>query len=385
MDYYVLTDRLRFGQIIRADGRKHYRFVFGSYQWERTTVFQPYLTQNTDLFGRCRQVSEEQAKDLLTKYGRRLNQQRKAAQDFAQKALDGKAGNDGKPYMGHVNSVADGLQDWDEQITAILYYVCQECPQHLNGLEAAGFAPYICEAVSLLTEQDYATYEAYLRKIRQNRIARNVKLMDLSAHMNQIDPDRATQEQLRNFRIYKEARQFLYGDIETVTGQPEEQPNASGKLWKSTMEIYQSIRPQAMESRKVPHGLSNPVLCMRAGQLCLGFFAYFYSREDLQKGLLKRPEFWITADLDNGRLLERINCSQEDFSNASREERYSTDNPQGQKNAPFFSEAYALLDEVRQVYIKTGQLPQDLYADYLERILQAVPPAYHRFYRELSL
>ena len=385
MEYYVLTDSLRSGQIIRADGRKHYRFVFGSYQWERTTLFQIYLTENTPLFGQFRQVSEEQAMEQLTQYGRKLSQQMKAAQALAEKTLEGKAGKDGKPYMDYVDSVADSLPDWDEKIAALLSYACLEDPRHLSGLGKAGFAPYICKAVSLLALQSGTTYEGYLKNIRQNRIARNVKLMDLSARMNQIDPDRATPDEKRNLQSCKEARQFLYGDIASFAGQVDEQADAPRKLWKSGMQIYQSIHPQALEGRKVPYGLSNPVLCKRGEALCMAFFVYTYSREDLQKGLLKRPDLWLTVDLENGQLLERIPCAREDFSNASWEERYSTENPQGQKDGSFFAETYAMLDAVRQGYIKTGQLSQDGYKAYLDRILEAVPPAYHRFYRELSL
>ena len=383
MEYYVLTDRLHSGQIIQADGRKHYRFVFGSYQWERTTLFQAYLTEGTPLFGQYRQISQEQAMEQLTQYGRGLGQQLRKAQAFAEKALAGKAGKDGSPYVEYVSAVADSLPDWDEKIAATLSYVCQEDPQQLPRLEAAGFAPHICNAVSLLAGHTGTTYEGYLKTIRQNRIARNVKLMDLSARMNQIDPDRATPEALQNLQACKQARQFLYGDIPTFTGQVDEQANAPGKLWRSCMEIYQSIRPLALEGRKVPYGLSNPVLCKRGDRLCLAFFVYTYSREDLQKGQLKRPDLWLTADVENGQLLERIPCTQEDFSKASRDERYSTHNPYGQKDGAFFCETYALLDAARQAYLKTGQ--PDGYTDYLDRILQAVPPAYHRFYRELSL
>ena len=385
MDYYILMDRFRFGQIIRVDGRKHYRFVFGCYQWERTTLFQPYITKGTELFGKCRQLSQEQAMNLLTQYGRRLSQQLKDARTLAEKTLEGKVGKDGQAFMDYVSSVADSLADWDERIAVLLFYVCQEQPQKLSEIEAAGFAPGICLAVKLLAAQTGITYEAYLKNIRQNRIARNVKLMVLSACMNRIDPDRATQEELRNLQSCKEARQFLYGDIAAFEGKVDEQADAPRKLWKSTMDIYQSIRPVALEGRKVPYGLSNPVLCRRGDELCLAFFVYTYSREDLQRGQLKRPDLWLIADVENGRLLERISCTQQDFSEASREERYSTDNPRGQKDSAFFTETYELLDEVRQTYIKTGKLSQDGYNKYLDQILLAVPPAYHRFYRELSL
>ena len=61
MQYYELLDPLRQGDVILTDGRKHFRFSFGPYQWERTTIFLPYLTEGTALFGKCREIDEKQA------------------------------------------------------------------------------------------------------------------------------------------------------------------------------------------------------------------------------------------------------------------------------------------------------------------------------------
>ena len=44
MQYYELLDPLRHGDVILTDGRKHFRFSFGPYRWERTTIFLPYIT-----------------------------------------------------------------------------------------------------------------------------------------------------------------------------------------------------------------------------------------------------------------------------------------------------------------------------------------------------
>ena len=151
------------------------------------------------------------------------------------------------------------------------------------------------------------------------------------------------------------------------------------------MEVYQKIRPLALGGAKVPHGMSNPVLRNRNGRLCIAFFVYTYTRGELQNGAVRRPSSWITADLVTGELLERIPCSAEDFSDASNTEYFSTQNPNADKaTREYYLKTYALLDSVRKTVAETGSFPNDVYAEYMRSMFVAVPPAYHRFYRELS-
>lgn len=386
MNYYQLTDPLRSGQIIREDGRKHFRFVFGSYQWERTTLFQAYLTEGTPFFGKYCAVSEEKAMELLKQYGRNLAGLLQKADAIAEKAHAGQVCKAGKPYIEHPRTVAENLVDWEEKIVALLHDVCEDAPWTVKQLQAEGFPSHLCLAIDLLTKKEGQSYQDYLRLVRQNRIARNVKLMDLSHNMDIDRIPQPTEKDLKRVEKYKKARQYLYGDIPEFTEElREDEGEKPEKAWLTAEQIYKNIYPLALGGRKVPHGVSNPVLRIRNGQLCMAFFVYTYTREHLKQGMVRRPCDWMVADLVNGRLLEEISCSKEDFSDASKETWYSTDNPGGAKSGEFFGEAYAILDAVRQEYSKTGKLDESAYRRYLDKILQAVPPAYHRFYRELSL
>lgn len=163
----------------------------------------------------------------------------------------------------------------------------------------------------------------------------------------------------------------------------EEQRGVSGLV--PAMEVYQKIRPLALGGRKTPFGLSNPVLRRRGENLCLAFFVYTYTYADLQNKAVRRPSLWLTADLTTGQLLERIPCSNEDFSDAPFTEYFSTENPGALTLAKtHHQEAYAILDGVRAAAAQGGTVPETEYAAYLHRMLRAVPPAYHRFYWELS-
>lgn len=385
MNYYVLTDALHAGEVIRVDGRRHYRFVFGSYQWERTTAFQAYLTQGTDCFGKYREITETQAQELLVQRGKLLSAWLQKADAIAEQAHRGQVDKSGRPYIEHPRAVAEALNDWEEKIVALLHDICEDTPWTVESLRAAGFSERICVAVDLLTRPDGMSYEAYLGRIRNNRLARNVKLADLGHNMDLQRIPNPTAKDRERAEVYRKARQYLFGDIPVApqkAGEGAEERPVKAIL--SSKAIYQQLYPLALGGRKVPHGISNPVLRIWQEKLCLAFFVYTFSREDLHNGSVTRPISWMVADLENGQMLEEIPCSKEDFSSAGMKERFSTNNPNGTQPADFFQQTYAILDGVRQEYAETGNVNQSEYERYMEQMLRAVPPAYHRFYRELS-
>ena len=217
MDYYQLTAGNRAGQIIRQDGRKHYRFVFGSYQWERTTLFQAYLTKGTPLAGKYRPISEQEAQALLTENGRKLAQLLQKAEALATQAHAGQVDKAGVPYIEHPRTVADSLLDWEEKIVAWLHDVCEDTPWTVEMLHEQGFPPHICHAIDLMTRKSDVPYGQYLTALRQDRLARNVKLMDLSHNMDIDRIPQPTDRDYKRLEKYKKARQFLYGDIPEFT------------------------------------------------------------------------------------------------------------------------------------------------------------------------
>lgn len=385
MQYFELTDPFRKGDVIMTDGRRHFRFSFGPCQWERTTIFLAYLTDGTGCAGQYREITEEEAQTLLLKKGRLLSNLLAKAERMAAQANQGRLDRDGQPRMERVMAVADSLSDLEEKIAALLHDLCTDTPWTEADLKSNGFTPQICRAVGLLTRPAGMRYGDYLTRLRQNRIARNVKLTELSRDMDLSGIPNPDERALARAETCRRARQYLYGDIPEFREELDEsgfQCGSAGPV--PVMNIYQALNSQALGGRKIPHGLSNPVLRSRDGKLYLAFFVYTFTRQELQSGAISRPVSWMLADLETGRLIEEIPCSREDFSRASREEKYATQNPNGKAAADFYEQTYGMLDRLRQAYLKNGVLDQNSYESYLNRMLQAVPPSYHRFYRELS-
>ena len=373
MEYYALTDSLRDGDVIMADGRRFYRFVFGTFQWERTTILLPYLTQGTPFYEKFRIVGEDEAQELLLKKGKKLQTLLGRAEAMAKSALESRVTPEGKPELEWVLEVSVALTDMEERIVFLLYRAAECTCWDAERMLQEGFLPPIRRAVEILISKAGISTEAYLTQVRKNRISRNVLLMELSSRMNQAGE---AEEQIRR------ARQFLYGDIPSFSGEMTMKDGPVSQNLVPAMKIYQQANRLAFEGRKIVHGISNPVLRMQDGNLYLAFFAYVYTRQNLQEKKIPRPSLWLLTDLTTGNLVRRISCSEEDFSPRSHEELCSTENPNAV--SVDYQKVYGMLDSVRQQFLEGGTLNREMYNGYLEQILQAVPPSYHCFYKDLT-
>lgn len=385
IQYYMLTDPLRQGQIIRQEGRKHFRFSFGPFRWERTTVFQVYLTEGTPLTGQYRPIGEAETQKLLMERGKEIASVLKKAEALAREAHANQVSREGNAYLEHIQRVVDSLEDWEEKSVAWLHEICNYGGWSMEQLQEAGISGSVCRSVGLLTLTGRVSYRDYLTGLRNDRMARRVKIADLAQYIEAADDKRLTAREAQWISKCREARQYLFGDVRDYV---DDMDIASMERPETQMlpaeKIYQKIYPIALGGRKIPHGVSNPVLRRWNDETVLAFFVYTYTRTQLQQGEIGRPVSWILADLSTGALIREVPCTQEDFSSAGKDERFSTRRTDPPVDGNPLADAYAMLDEVRRKYRQDGLVDQQLYEKYLSRMLQAVPPSYHRFYRELS-
>ena len=103
----------------------------------------------------------------------------------------------GMPYVFHPFHLAEQMPDEDTVVTALLHDVVEDTAFTPDDLLHMGFPSRIVEAIALLTHEDGVPYMDYVAKIRDNPIARQVKLADLRhnsdlTRLEQVD-DRARQ------------------------------------------------------------------------------------------------------------------------------------------------------------------------------------------------
>ncbi len=141
-----------------------------------------------------------------------------------------------------------------------------------------------------------------------------------------------------------------------------------------------------LEGRKIAHSTSQLLIHREDGKYYLAAFVFFYNREDVESGMVKRPSIWALADIESGEIIKRYDCSRKDFSNASHEQRYDV-RPDGKYDLSdkYYYESYAILDEIREELISNNSLDMEKYKLYLSRTIANIPKSYQRFYTDLSI
>lgn len=137
---------------------------------------------------------------------------------------------------------------------------------------------------------------------------------------------------------------------------------------------------------KIPHSISYPVVFMENGRYYLAVFIFFYSREDIEAGVVERPTMWAIADIETGEIIEERQTKDKEFSDAPYDMKYSVRaDEQYDTFKKYYDEAFAILDSCRNDIVATGILDADRYKEYLNRIVENVPAECRRFYYDLSV
>jgi len=121
-----------------------------------------------------------------------------SARQIASRAHSGQQRRDGwTPYINHPVAVAAKLAGESSVViaTALLHDVLEDTAETAESLRAAGIPESVVHAVEVLTKTDGVAYDDYLRGVRQNWIARKVKVADMLHNLS----DTPTEKQIRKY------------------------------------------------------------------------------------------------------------------------------------------------------------------------------------------
>ena len=105
------------------------------------------------------------------------------AMKIAYAAHHGQVDKGGIPYIFHPMHLAEEMSDDVSCCIAILHDVVEDTAVTMEDLERE-FPPTVIEPLKLLTHQDGVNYYDYIRAIKEDPYAREVKLADLRHNMN---------------------------------------------------------------------------------------------------------------------------------------------------------------------------------------------------------
>lgn len=93
--------------------------------------------------------------------------------------FQGMTDKDGEPYVMHCLRVMMGVDDPLAQQVALMHDLVEDTDVTIEDLKTRGFAAEVLAAVDLVTHKSEDSYAEYVVRIKENPIARSVKLSDL--------------------------------------------------------------------------------------------------------------------------------------------------------------------------------------------------------------
>jgi (p)ppGpp synthase/HD superfamily hydrolase len=116
---------------------------------------------------------------------------------------------DGQPYILHPLRVMLKMDTEVEQIAAVLHDVLEDSDLSSFSLRERGASQEILTVLDHLTHRKNESYEEFILRVRQNPIAKKIKLADLWDGMDLRRLPEATEEDFARYRKYEKAYKLL--------------------------------------------------------------------------------------------------------------------------------------------------------------------------------
>ncbi len=131
------------------------------------------------------------------------------AHDIAKKAHEGQIDKAGADYIKHPETVASFVDTPEEKAAAFLHDTIEDTNITVAHLREAGIPSRVIEAVKLLTHNKKQDYFEYLATVKENPIAKVVKLADLKHNSDLSRLKRITDTDRKRLAKYKKAIEYL--------------------------------------------------------------------------------------------------------------------------------------------------------------------------------
>lgn len=115
----------------------------------------------------------------------------------------------GMPYVFHPFHLAEQMNDETTTIVALLHDVVEDTDYTIENLIDMGFSKQVTDALALLTHDMSVPYMDYVAQIKNNPIAKVVKLADLRHNSDSSRLDKITEKTIAREENYKKAIAFL--------------------------------------------------------------------------------------------------------------------------------------------------------------------------------
>ncbi len=133
----------------------------------------------------------------------------KKALAFSFKAHKNQKDKSGMPYVFHPFHLAEQMNDEATTIVALMHDVVEDTRYTFKDIKKLGFDDEIIDALKLLTHEKGVDYMEYVKKIKDNPIAKKVKLADLKHNSDITRLDVIDEKALKRKEKYLKAIEIL--------------------------------------------------------------------------------------------------------------------------------------------------------------------------------
>lgn len=137
-----------------------------------------------------------------------LSQDVSTAQKIAERQHQGQVDKSGSPYIDHPARVAERMKTLEERVVGWLHDTVEDTGLSLLEIEHQ-FGPETAAAVDAISRRDNETWDDYLLRVKNNPIARNVKISDLIDNSNLSRLKEVTPKDVKRQEKYNLALQYL--------------------------------------------------------------------------------------------------------------------------------------------------------------------------------
>ena len=133
----------------------------------------------------------------------------KQAMRLCYAAHAGQQDKSGIPYVFHPIHLAEQMDDEYSVVVALLHDVVEDTAYTLKDLRQMGYPEQVIEAIRLMTHPESMPYMDYVAAIKENPIARKVKLADLRHNSDLTRLDHVDAKAITRAEKYKQAIALL--------------------------------------------------------------------------------------------------------------------------------------------------------------------------------
>ncbi len=131
------------------------------------------------------------------------------ALQIALEAHIGQTDKAGEAYILHPLRLMGKMDTDYEKAVALLHDVIEDSPHTAESLTQAGIPAAVIVAVKALTKVKGESYETFIERVKQNKLAKQVKIVDLEDNINVLRLEELDQTDLDRVKKYHLAWKVL--------------------------------------------------------------------------------------------------------------------------------------------------------------------------------